>query len=86
MNSGLPIAMSPCEGSKELIRENGIISDSDLKQFDTAILELIVLSSEKLRKMGQMSRKRAEKHFSWSVIAESYIQVLESVMNKKDAN
>ena len=83
MASGLPIVMSPCEGSKELIQGNGIIADADLQRFDEAILTLLSLSMDQLRAMGERSRKRAEEYFTWSVVAEKYEWLLARAAEKK---
>lgn len=83
MASGLPIVMSPCEGSKELIQGNGIIADADLQRFADAILTLLSLPMEQLRVMGVRSRKLAEEYFTWSVVAEKYEWLLARAAEKK---
>jgi len=81
MACGLPVVMSPCEGSKELIQGNGIIADSDLNRFDEAIMKALALSPQEREAMGEAGRKRAEACFSWKAIADEYLLKLASVAN-----
>ena len=73
MASGLPIVMTPCEGSKELVTDNGIISS--LENFAENLVKICI--DEKLRQtMGQNSLVNVEKNFQWESIANRYINVL----------
>lgn len=77
MASGLPVVMTPVQGSKELIDGNGFISDTN--SFNDRVSELI--SDENLRKtMGQKSRERAVNLFSWDKAVDSYLNIMESVI------
>ncbi len=70
----LPIIMTPCEGSKELVTDNGIIAD--YKHFSDAVVKLA--NDRELReKMGNRSREIAEDRFQWKHIARQYREVLE---------
>lgn len=73
MASGLPIVMTPCEGSKELISENGIISRLD--DFDKALIKLCT-SEEQRETMGHNSRKRVQENFKWERIAGKYLELM----------
>lgn len=74
MACGLPIVMTPCEGSKELVTDNGIISPID--EFADNLAKLCM--DEEMRKnMGENSLRRVKEHFRWESIAQRYIQVLE---------
>ncbi len=75
MACALPVVMSPCQGSKELIDGNGIIADSDLNRFPESLMQLISESPEKLTHLSENSRQRAIDHFSWKSVADSYIDV-----------
>ena len=73
MASGLPIVMTPCEGSKELINGNGIISKTE--EFDKALVKMCISDDERKR-MGQASRKLVEKHFLWEAVAQKYLALM----------
>jgi glycosyltransferase involved in cell wall biosynthesis len=73
MASGLPIIMTPCEGSKELITDNGIITTlDDLKD------NIIKLCSDKDMRieMGHKSLERVKINFQWESIARRYMEIL----------
>lgn len=74
MACGLPIIMTPCQGSAELVRDNGFISDTS--GFADRIAEL-TRDSVKREKMGALSRQMVEEQFSWDSIIEKYLSVLE---------
>ncbi len=73
MACGLPIVMTPCEGSKELVNGNGTIVSAE-GMGDT--LCTIVKDTELLHKWGLESRKRAVEQFSWDSIVAQYEEVL----------
>lgn len=73
MASGLPVLMTPCEGSKELITNNGIISSLD--DFPVNIVK--VCSDEKLRQyMGQNALHNIEQNFQWESIGQRYLELI----------
>lgn len=79
MACGLPIVMTPCEGSKELINDNGIISPID--EFADNLTRLCV--DENLRqKMGENSLRRVKEHFQWESIAQRYIELFSRELHK----
>ena len=74
MASGLPIIMTPCEGSKELVTNNGIIST--IEDFKDNIIKLC--SDEELRQsMGKNSLENIERNFQWESIGKRYIQLMQ---------
>jgi glycosyltransferase involved in cell wall biosynthesis len=74
--SGLPIVTTPCEGAEELIGNNGIIVNyPDLQGFATAI-KSIAFDTDKYAAMSAAGRNIAEQ-FSWSAVADRYIQYYE---------
>ena len=79
MACGLPIIMSPCQGSDELIDGNGIISDPDLHLFADSAMEFLKLDAEKQQHMAYCSRKRAEDIFSWESVAEKYLELYDQI-------
>lgn len=74
MACGLPIVMTPCEGSSELVTDNGIISSLDA--FADNVVKLCV-NAELRQTMGQNSLTNIHKHFKWERIAGKYLTVLE---------
>jgi len=77
MSYGLPVVMTTCEGSDELIQENGFACSID--EFKDKIIELI--KSPELRySMGNMSIQLVKESFSWKRIAEKYLALFESVI------
>lgn len=69
MACGLPIIMTPCEGSEELVRKNGYIVSAE--QFGETISHMLK-SVEEMRKMGGLSRKYAVEKFTWDKIVDEY--------------
>ncbi len=79
MSSGLPIVMTPCEGSKELVENNGIISS--LENLSDNLINMCI--DENMRRtMGLASLKRVEERFQWNGIAERYLSLLEEKARK----
>lgn len=74
MAMGLPIIMTPCGGSKELIQGNGFIVPID--QFvDTMIM---MCNDEQCRiDMGRKSEILARAQFEWREKAEAYLKIFE---------
>ncbi len=79
MASGLAIVMTPCEGSRELVTDNGIIASLD--GFSEALLRVCVDEEERIR-MGHNSLRRVEAHFRWESIGERYLSVLGDSVEK----
>lgn len=76
MACGLPIIMTPCQGSKELVRRNGYIVSTE--KFGEKIIELV--NNEQLRKQqGDESRNIVCEEFTWNRVVECYIKKLEKV-------
>ena len=76
MSYGLPIIMTPCQGSKELIKGNGVVSTADY--FGEKIIEL-VLDDDKRTEMGNASFKLVSEIFSWKNTANSYMELFEKI-------
>lgn len=76
MACGLPIVMTPCEGSKELIGENGKVVP--VQEFEREIEKII--SNDNMRKtMAEESRKRVEEAFSWNSTINKYEKLISSL-------
>lgn len=73
MACGLPIVMTPCEGSAELIAENGKVVPIDgfCKE-----IENLISDDEMLKNMGKESRKCVEQEFSWNSVVEKYESIV----------
>ena len=74
MAMGLPILMTPCGGSKELIADNGRIEP--IERFVDALIEMC--GDERTRIcMGRQSELLVRTKFSWQEKAKEYIAVFE---------
>ena len=82
MACGLPIVMSPCQGSRELIDNNGIVSSKDISRFHDSILMIITKSALDLMGMSEQSRYIACTRFSWKSVANNYIDLFDIVLKK----
>jgi len=80
MACGIPIIMTPCGGSEELISENGIIVE--IKDFCNKLAE-VCRDKDILTRMGEESRKRAETLFSWKEKAEEYLNLFYNVVDRE---
>lgn len=77
MAAGLPIIMTPCQGSKELISDdNGFVVSKE--QFGDCISTLDK-DRQLLRTMGENSRRKAEEKFSWDSTAAAYMKMFEEL-------
>ena len=77
MSMGLPVVMTPCGGSKELIDGNGIIS----KQEDFVENMLMLLKNrERMHTYGYESARRARELFAWEQKAKEYLELMEKVL------
>lgn len=77
MACGLPIVMSPCEGSAELIRDNGrIVAPEQMAQ------DIIMLCNDREQRirMGVESRKMAVEQFGWEKIGASYLEIYRAIL------
>lgn len=80
MAGGLPVVMTPCEGSTELIDGNGYAVPTD--RFAEKIVCLC--RDEVLRRrMGERSRQLVEERFRWSRIGAAYMELMESIIAEK---
>lgn len=80
MACGLPIIMSNCEGSKELVVENGFVAE--IEKIPDLLIRLCNNEEERVN-MGINSRKRIQELFSWDIIVEKYIKKMEDVLDKQ---
>ena len=76
MATGLPIIMTPCGGSKELIQGNGYVVKIDV--FADTIIEICCDEVKRLE-MGRQSAHLAKTKFSWHEKAEDYLNIFEDI-------
>jgi glycosyltransferase involved in cell wall biosynthesis len=82
MASGLPIVTTRCEGTEELIANNGIIVERpDAKDIAVAIKRL-VQDEQAYAGMSAAARERA-KLFSWHSVAQRYLDCYREVKKQK---
>ncbi len=80
MAYGLPVVMTPCEGSEELIHGNGFVCKVD--EFKERIMELS--SSSNLREdLGNKSLGLVRDMFSWRRTAVGYMNLFEKMRTPK---
>lgn len=80
MASGLPIITSACEGTEELVKDNGVrIEEATAKSIAGAIRKLWN-DRDAFRQMSAKARQQAAE-FGWDKIAESYIETYRKVLN-----
>ena len=79
MASGLPVIMrKDCQGSFELIHNNGISSDEN---FIRDLKDLIHRTSPELKSMGERSRQIVIDRFTWECVFRQYEDVIKQVTN-----
>lgn len=74
MAMGLPILMTPCGGSEELVADNGRVEP--IERFVDALIEMCN-DEQTLICMGRQSELLARTKFSWQEKAKEYIAVFE---------
>lgn len=87
MAMGLPVVMTDCEGSAELIGDNGFVlkrSEDIPPQVAQAVLKLY-RAPELARSMGVASRKLATEHFTWKKTAQLYLQLFSEIIGDAKA-
>ena len=77
MSCGLPVIMTPCSGSEELIDGNGYITGID--DFTENIIGMI-RSDKKRIEMGKKSRERVESLYTWDRTIEKYKLLLDEIV------
>lgn len=72
MACGLPIISTPCEGTRELITQNGLIIDQPTPENIAKAIVEMAENQEKHNQMSRISRSMAE-NFSWKKMAQQYL-------------
>ncbi|EOS20476.1 hypothetical protein C804_06321 [Lachnospiraceae bacterium A4] len=83
MACGLPIVMTPCEGSRELVTDNGYVST--IEEFPRSLVRLCTDSDLRLR-MGRNSLHRIKEHFQWEYIAMRYMEILGETIHERQTS
>ena len=78
MACGLPIVMTPCEGSEELVQDNGVVVSPE--GFAQEIIR-ICNDRELMVRMGEESRKMAVERFDWDYIVSAYIKQYDNLQS-----
>ena len=79
MSYGLPVLMTPCEGSAELIRDNGYVSDA--ARFGEYLIRMIE-RADATKSQGMRSLEMAKNEFSWRNTACSYLSLFEDILKE----
>lgn len=79
MACGLPVVMTPCEGSKELIRNNGYVVP--VEKFSDQLI-FLANHSEVRMEMGRESKKIVDSSFIWEKKVQEYISILEDKVKR----
>lgn len=80
MACGLPIVITPCEGSKELVKTNGYIID--VQGFPEKMLDIINNDIKRIE-MSRESRRMIEECYGWGQIGENYRKVYDGILKNK---
>ncbi len=81
MASGLPIITTECEGTEELIDNNGIIIRPPTKEAFAEAIGKLVQDKRTMVKMSAAACQRAET-FTWKAAAAQYLQSYNSLMKR----
>lgn len=81
MSYGLPIVMTPCEGSEELIHDNGYVVPAE--EFGKYIVRLICDDITR-NQMRQKSREIIYKSFQWNQVADQYIRLFTKILSERE--
>lgn len=76
MAMGVPVIMTPCGGSKELIQGNGLIVP--IENFVDTVIDLCNDRASRIS-MGEQSRMLALTKFSWREKAGEYLELFEKI-------
>jgi len=79
MACGLPIVMTPCEGSGELVDGNGFAVETD--KFPEAVEECI----RKEETFSARSRELACVRFSWGTAIKQYLSLMDSICGQRQS-
>jgi len=82
MACGLPIVTTRCEGTEELVSDNGIVVERDDANDIAAAVKRLVRDEQTYERMAAAARERA-KLFSWPWVAQRYLDCYREVKKQK---
>jgi glycosyltransferase involved in cell wall biosynthesis len=83
MASGLPIITTRCEGVEELIKDNGFIVENAKGDEIATAIKKMADDRKRYQQMSLAARKQAML-FSWSAVADQYVQRYQKVLGDKE--
>ena len=83
MSYGLPIIMTPCQGSDELIDGNGFVTDAS--NFGTKLIAMIS-DADLMKKQGKQSSHLVKDIFSWQRTSERYLDLFNNLEDIRRIN
>ncbi|TMU84337.1 glycosyltransferase family 4 protein [Bacillus sp. BHET2] len=88
MRSGLPIVASDVGGINELVEDghNGFLIPSDDSDRLSQRLKKLIQERQLMEKMGQMSRKQYEEHFTFEHMRDQTVKMYNDVLEKHFEN
>jgi glycosyltransferase involved in cell wall biosynthesis len=80
----LPVIVSDLEGLKDAIHqnENGLLVEPENPEAFVKVITELVSDEEKRHTLGKRARLYTKAHFEWDVIAQRYIEILQSFVKK----
>jgi glycosyltransferase involved in cell wall biosynthesis len=82
MASGLPIITTRCEGTEELIAENGLVVENARAEEIAKAIKKLIDDRQLCNQMSIAARKQAQ-NFTWKSIADKYIVLYKRKFKKK---
>jgi glycosyltransferase involved in cell wall biosynthesis len=84
MACGLPVIASRIAGNEELVendRTGVLVKTEDTPSLREALRELLS-DKERCQKMGEQGRQRVESTYSWSGVADKYLELLQRIVEQ----
>jgi glycosyltransferase involved in cell wall biosynthesis len=80
MASGLPIITTRCEGTEELIADNGlVVEQANAEEIAKAVRKLV--DDRQARKQMSIAARRQAEKFGWHKVALSYVEEYHKILN-----
>ena len=73
-----PIIATRCEGTEELIAENGLVIENATAEEIAKAIKILIDDRQLRNQMSTSARQRAQQ-FTWGRIAEKYLKIYERV-------
>lgn len=78
MASGLPIVTTRCEGTDELVADNGVVVERAEAEDLACVIGELGADRSRLTAMARAARRRAE-GFTWDAVAQQYLALYERI-------